>query len=128
MNWLCIYGAKIDCKDLKIILKDEKGREVGFYRQREQKSCPLIFAIKSSKLLCKGCVRNWCYATNTRRDEEKVEDIPVVCEFRDVFPKELPGLPLQRKIDFAIELILGALPISKASYHMALTELKALKI
>jgi len=50
-----------------------------------------------------------------------------VCEFPDVFPEELPGLPPQREIDFEIELILGAQPIFKAPYRMAPTKLKELK-
>ena len=36
MNWLYTYGANIDCEDLKVILKDEKGREVLFYGQSEE--------------------------------------------------------------------------------------------
>jgi len=52
MNWLHAYGAKIDCEDLKVILKDEKGRKVSFYGQREEKSYPLISAMKASTLLC----------------------------------------------------------------------------
>ena len=39
-------------------------------------------------------------------------DILVVCEFSDVFPDELPGLPPDRDIEFKIELILGTTPIS----------------
>ena len=54
MNWLHTYGSKIDCEDLKVILKDEKGREVCFYGQREQKSYPLISAMNASKLLYQG--------------------------------------------------------------------------
>jgi len=65
MNWLHTYGAKIDCKDLKVILKDEKGREVPFYGQREEKSYPLISAMKASKLLCQGCIGYWCHAIDT---------------------------------------------------------------
>ena len=56
MNWLHTYGAQINCKDLKVILKDENGRKVCFYRQREAKSCSLISAMKASKLLCQGCM------------------------------------------------------------------------
>jgi len=93
MNWLHTYGAKIDCEDLKVILKDEKGREVFFYGLREEKSYPLIFTMKASKLLCQGCMGYWCYTIDTQAKEEKVGNIPVVCEFEDVFPEELPGLP-----------------------------------
>jgi len=59
-------------------------------------------------------MRYWCYAIDTLTKEEKVENIPIVCEFDDVFPKELPGLSSQRKIDFGIELIPDAKPISEA--------------
>jgi len=38
--------------------------------------------------------------------------IPVVCEFLDVFPKDLPRLPLDREVEFSIELELGTAPIS----------------
>ena len=65
MNWLHIYGAKIDCEDLKAILKGEKGKEVLFYRQRVEESCSLISAMKAIKLLCWGYIGCWCYAINT---------------------------------------------------------------
>jgi len=104
MNWLHTYGAKIDCENLKVILKDEKGRKVCFYGQREEISCTLIFAMKASKLFYKGCIGYWCYTIDTQTKEEIVENIPVVCEFEDAFPEKLPGLPPQRKIDFGIEL------------------------
>ena len=60
--------------------------------------------------------------------EEKIEDIPIVCEFKYVFPEELLGLPPQREIDFEIELVLGAQPIFKALYRRAVAELSDLKI
>jgi len=52
----------------------------------------------------------------------------VGCEFPYVFPKELPGPPPQREIDFEIDLMPGAQPISKAPYRIILIELKELKI
>ena len=58
----------------------------------------------------------------------RLEDIPVVREFPDVFPDDLPGLPLDREIDFQIELALGTEPISRVPYRMAPAELKELKV
>nr|GFD45150.1 putative reverse transcriptase domain-containing protein [Tanacetum cinerariifolium] len=52
---------------------------------------------------------------------------PIVSEFPDVFPDELPGIPPVCKVEFSIELISGVEPISKAPYRMALIELKELK-
>ena len=56
-----------------------------------------------------------------------MEDIPVIKEFPDVFPEELPGLPLEREVDLAIAVLLGTTPISRAPYRMVPTELKELK-
>nr|GFB71925.1 retrotransposon protein, putative, Ty3-gypsy subclass [Tanacetum cinerariifolium] len=52
---------------------------------------------------------------------------PIVSEFLDVFPDELPVIPPVCEVEFNIELILGSEPISKAPYHMAPIELKELK-
>jgi len=128
MNRLHSYGGKFDCKDLKVTLKDEKGREVCFYVQREETPRFIISTMKASKLLCQSCIGYWCYAIETKAKEEKAEDIPVVCEFKDFLPKGLPGLAPQREIDFEIVLVLGAQPNSRDPYRMALTELRELKI
>ena len=56
--------------------------------------------MKASKLLYQGCIGYWCYAISTQTKEDEVENIPVICEFEDVFLEEVPGLPPQREIDF----------------------------
>ena len=61
-------------------------------------------------------------------EKSKPEEIAVVQEFSDVFPEELPGIPLEREISFEIELLPGIAPVSKAPYRMALVELKELQI
>jgi hypothetical protein len=58
----------------------------------------------------------------------KLKDIPIVCEYPDVFPDDLPGMPLDRDIEFIIELQPGTAPISKRSYRMPPNELAELKI
>jgi hypothetical protein len=58
----------------------------------------------------------------------KLEDIPVVCEYPDVFPDDLPGMPPDRDIEFIIELQPGTAPISKRLYHMPPNELAELKV
>jgi hypothetical protein len=64
------------------------------------------------------------FATKTTN----LEEIPVVYEFPDVFPDELPGLPRDRDIKFAIELVPGTAPISRRPYRMPPNELAGLKI
>jgi hypothetical protein len=57
----------------------------------------------------------------------EIQDILVVCEFSDVFPEDLPGLPPERDVEFVIELKPGTAPISRRSYRMPLNELAELK-
>jgi hypothetical protein len=64
------------------------------------------------------------YATVTIQ----LEDIPVVCEYPDVFPDDLPGMPPDRDVEFVIELQLGTAPISKRPYRMPPKKLAELKI
>jgi hypothetical protein len=59
--------------------------------------------------------------------ESLVQKIPVVCEYADVFPDELPGMPPDRDIEFAIKLQSGTTPISKRPYQMPLAKLAELK-
>ena len=54
----------------------------------------------------------------------KLDDIPVVKEFLDVFPEDLLGIPIDREIEFSIDLLPRTSPILKAPYRMAPTELK----
>ena len=56
-----------------------------------------------------------------------IKDIPVVCEFLDVFPDDLPGLPPDRDVEFKIELLPGTAPISRRPYIMPPNELAELK-
>jgi hypothetical protein len=56
-----------------------------------------------------------------------IHQIPIMCEFPDVFSDELPGLPPDRDVEFGIELIPGTAPISRRPYRMPLDELAELK-
>nr|GFA67548.1 putative reverse transcriptase domain-containing protein [Tanacetum cinerariifolium] len=59
-------------------------------------------------------------------NELKLEDIPVVREFPDVFPEDLSGLPPSREVEFRIDLIHGAMPVAKSPYRFAPTEMQEL--
>ena len=61
-------------------------------------------------------------------ETQLIEKIPMVSDFPDVFPEELPGLPPDRDVEFAIELVPGTAPVSRRPYRMAPDELKELKV
>ena len=83
--------------------------------------------MSAQKCLRKGCEAYLDFVLNTKDPEFKIESVPVVCEYLDVFPEELPGLPPIREVEFGIELVPGTTPISIAPHRMALLELKELK-
>ncbi|GKC81491.1 putative reverse transcriptase domain-containing protein [Tanacetum coccineum] len=61
-----------------------------------------------------------------KSDEKRLEDIPVVKEFLEVFPKNLPGLPPVRQVEFQIDLIPEAAPVARAPYRLAPLEMQEL--
>ena len=77
-------------------------------------------------MIDKGCTAYLCTVEACDAQEPDLKSIPVVQDFPEVF-QEVPGLPPDREIEFAIELLPGTTPISKAPYHMAKTELIELK-
>ena len=88
----------------------------------------VVSAMKASRMLLKGCVGYLASIVDTtKKVVTELIDICVVCKFLDMFPEELLGLPLDREIEFEIELLPGIAPISKAHYKMAPVELKELK-
>ena len=76
-------------------------------------------------MLIKGCVGYLASVVDTMiKVATKQSDVRVVCRFPDVFLEELPGLPLDREIEFEIELLPGTTPISKVPYRVTPVELK----
>jgi hypothetical protein len=60
-------------------------------------------------------------------EEKPLENIKVVCEYPDVFPEELQGMPPDRDIEFSIELLPKSAPISKRAYQMDVKDLIEVK-
>jgi hypothetical protein len=102
MNWLRQHGAVIKALQRTIQLDSPNGN----YK----------LLIRLSTL--KRAVERVCAIT-----VKEVKDIPVVREFLDVFPEDLPGLPPERDVEFVIELQPATAPISRRSYRMAPKEL-----
>ncbi|XP_062080259.1 uncharacterized protein LOC133785016 [Humulus lupulus] len=81
------------------------------------------------KLLDDGCIGYWENIIDKNRESKlQPTEVAVVCKFWEVFPKDLPGIPPDREVEFEIELIPGITPISKALYWMAPVELKELQV
>ncbi|GJY42248.1 hypothetical protein Tco_0429518 [Tanacetum coccineum] len=89
-----------------------------------EKPMKIISVLKARTLLSHGCEGFLATIHGTTSDVSSIYDQPIISEFQDVFPEELPGIPPIREVEFNIELIPGAEPISKAPYRMAPSEVK----
>jgi len=106
MKWMSGNGVLINTTTRMVMLKDPSTKEA--------------FLVQLTRDI---------YIRSTRNvvTSRAIEDIPVVCEFLDVFPDDLPRLPPERDVEFKIELLLGTAPISRRSYRMPPNELVELK-
>jgi hypothetical protein len=128
MDWLVTYRAQIDCFTKTVTLQDEGGRRVEFRGERNIIPNSIISVMTARKLLRKGCTAYLAYVVDLEKKGIELDKIPVVREFPDVFPKELPGLPPEREVEVSIETLPGTTPVAQAPYRMAPTELVELKI
>ncbi|KAL8091552.1 hypothetical protein AgCh_033978 [Apium graveolens] len=124
MDWLSQYKENIDCKKKKVLLYTEDNVRVIYQGQKQEKK--FLSVLEAKKLLRQGCEAYLAHVVDTEKKAPSLDDIPVVNEFLNVFPDELPGLPPDREIEFSIDLIPGAEPVSKAPYRMAPAEMKEL--
>ncbi|GJY29438.1 putative reverse transcriptase domain-containing protein [Tanacetum coccineum] len=103
MDWLSKYHAVIDCA--KKIVRIPWGKET------------LIIHGDGTSITAKE--------TEDRSGEKRLEDVPIVQDFPEVFPEELPGLPPTRQVEFQIDLMPGAAPVARAPYRLP-SEMKEL--
>ncbi|KAL0537454.1 hypothetical protein IC582_026432 [Cucumis melo] len=128
MDWLAANHASIDCSRKEVTFNPPSMASFKF-KGGGSKSLPqVISAIRASKLLSQGTWGILASVVDTREADVSLSSEPVVRDYPDVFPEELPGLPPHREVEFAIELEPGTVPISRAPYRMAPTELKELKV
>ena len=88
----------------------------------------VISTMQARRFIIKGYEAFLALILYSKKGKVDVEKIPIVREFLDVFPKELPGIPLKREVDLSIEIVPGIAPVSRAPYRMAPVELKELKV
>ncbi|XP_038877307.1 uncharacterized protein LOC120069590 [Benincasa hispida] len=128
MDWLAANHANIDCSRKEVIFNPPTGASFKFKGVGTVVLLKVISILKASGLFDQGAWGFMASVVDTKENEVTLTSEPVVRDFPDVFPEDLPRLPPQREIDFAIELKPGTTPISRASYRMAPAELKELKV
>ncbi|GKB80378.1 putative reverse transcriptase domain-containing protein [Tanacetum coccineum] len=133
MDWLAKNHAVIVC-DEKIV-RIPYGNEIlivqGDKSDKEKKSTlSIISCVKAQKYIEKGCqlflAQVMVKETEDKSKEKRLEDVPTVRDFPEVFPEDLPGLPPTRQVEFQIDLVPGAAPVARAPYRLAPSEMEEL--
>ncbi|GKA47928.1 putative reverse transcriptase domain-containing protein [Tanacetum coccineum] len=135
MDWLTKYHALIVCN--KKVVRTPYGDEVLIirgddYDNGSKSKLNIISCTKTQKYIEKGCQLYLAQVTSKKTEdkseEKRLEDVPIVREFPEVFPEDLPGLPPARQVEFQIDLVPGAAPVARAPYRLAPAELQELSI
>ncbi|GKC03736.1 putative reverse transcriptase domain-containing protein [Tanacetum coccineum] len=133
MDWLTKYHGLITC--------DEKIVRVPFRREmlifqgngnniRGESRLNIISCSKAQEYLSRGCDVFFAHITIKEAKDEsegkRLEDVPIVRDFPEVFPEDLPGIPPARQVEFQIDLVPGVAPVAWAPYRLALSKMKEL--
>ncbi|GJR57332.1 putative reverse transcriptase domain-containing protein [Tanacetum coccineum] len=90
----------------------------------DQPKAPMVTVAR--KYIERGCHLFLAHVTEKEKSEKRLEDVPVIRDFPEVFPDDLPGLPPSRQVEFKIDLVPGAAPVARAPYRLAPSEMKEL--
>ncbi|KAJ0456921.1 putative nucleotidyltransferase, Ribonuclease H [Helianthus annuus] len=129
MDFLRENHAEVVCFEKMIRFSLANGDLLCVYGETASKGLKLMSCIQASKYLRKeyrAFLANIVVAEKGKKKKVEVKDVPVVREFPQVFPDDLPGLPPSHDIDFRIDLIPGANPVAKAPYRLAPSEMREL--
>ncbi|GJU48936.1 putative reverse transcriptase domain-containing protein [Tanacetum coccineum] len=133
MDWLRRYHAVIIC-DEKLVQVPYGNETLTFCGNESsngrESRLTVISCSKAQEYMAKGC-QVFLAQISAKKEEDKserkqIEDVPIVRDFPEVFPEDLPGLPPARPVEFQIDLIPGAAPVARAPYRLAPSEMKEL--
>ncbi|GJS93346.1 putative reverse transcriptase domain-containing protein [Tanacetum coccineum] len=133
MDWLAKYHAVIVCDEKlvhvpfgdKILIFHGDGSNNG-----HESRLNIIPCTKTQKYLLKGYPVFLAHVTTKKAEdkskEKRLDDVPIVQDFPEVFLEDLPGISPTRQVEFQIDLIPGAAPVARAPYRLAPSEMKEL--
>ncbi|GKC62242.1 putative reverse transcriptase domain-containing protein [Tanacetum coccineum] len=133
IDWLAKYQAVIVCAEK--IIRIPWGNETLIIRgdrsnQGNGTRLNIISCTKMQKYMLKGCPIFLAHVTTKeikdKSEKKRLEDVPIVQNFPEVFPEDLLGLLPTRQVEFQIDLIPGDAPVARAPYRLAPSEMKEL--
>ncbi|GKC56304.1 putative reverse transcriptase domain-containing protein [Tanacetum coccineum] len=133
MDWLSKYSAVIDCAK-KIVRIPWRNKTLIIHgdgsTQGNVTRLNIISCTKTQKYMERGFPIFLAHVTakevEDKSEKKRLEDVPIVKDFPEVFPEDLPGLPPTRQVEFQIDLVPGVASIARAPYRLAPSERKEL--
>ncbi|GJS70172.1 putative reverse transcriptase domain-containing protein [Tanacetum coccineum] len=127
MDWLVKQDVIIACGE-KVVRIPYGNKTLIVEGDKGGSRLKIISCIKAHKYVEQGCHLFLAHVMKKKSKEKRMEDVPVIRDFPEVFPEELPGLPPPRQVEFQIDLVLGAAPVARAPYRLAPSEMKELSV
>ncbi|KAJ9541941.1 hypothetical protein OSB04_028447 [Centaurea solstitialis] len=128
IDWMLPNRATTDVAGQLVRIQNPSGGELIVYGKGRRVSTLFCSVAKAQKYIQWGGSGFLAYAMADQTEERMltVAEVPVVSEYADVFPEDLPGLPPDRQVEFGIDLMPGAAPIARAPYPLAPPKLQEL--
>ncbi|MFS8001318.1 putative nucleotidyltransferase, Ribonuclease H [Helianthus anomalus] len=126
MDWLRTNHAEIECHEKLVRLPLPSDDVLNVYGDRPSKGLRLMSCTQASRSLCKRNPAFLSHMVEQKGKGKNINEVPVVCDFPDVFPEDLPGLPPPRSVDFRIDLVPGVTAVARAPYRLAPSEMQEL--
>ncbi|KAJ9542555.1 hypothetical protein OSB04_029061 [Centaurea solstitialis] len=128
MDWLDSVEATINCRYKQVWVRTPSGGELVIQGNTSRHGAALRSIGRARRHYQHGSRGLLAFVRDTREvgPVKTAADVPVVQDYADVFPEELPGIPPERQVEFRIDLVPGATPVAKAPYRLAPLEMKEL--
>ncbi|KAI3696046.1 hypothetical protein L1987_79055 [Smallanthus sonchifolius] len=126
MDWLSKNHTEIVCFEKIVHIPLPNGEVLSVQGEKSGVTLRMINCMKARKYLRKGYCVFLAHVVEKKPEERRLEDIPIVKDYPEVFPEDLPGLPPPRQVEFRIDLVPGAAPVARSPYRLAPSEMQEL--
>ena len=132
IDWLRRFRTHVQCFERQVVFWLEGEPKFHFKGSLSLHHQPFLSLLEAHRLVTSGCDAFLACVTSSsvkevRESSSSVYFVPIVCDFPDIFPEDLPSLPPPREVEFTIDLCPDTMSHSKAPYQMSLAELCELK-
>ncbi|KAI3792250.1 hypothetical protein L2E82_06124 [Cichorium intybus] len=127
MDWMDDNRGQMDCHEKTLSIKTPSGSRILIRGERRSRKVPIVSLATARRYIERGGELIMAHVISAESKHSKIEEVEVVCDYPDVFPENLPGVPPSRQVEFVIDVIPGAKPVARPPYRLAPSEMEELK-